>query len=222
MLLKPIVFVLLSQLNPLDEGQNLLLIHKAEEQIQKLEKILRSSRQQEEDLAEVKKILSQLLSDIDDSLEPHRSSSEYQKAILAIQREQLMTDRQKLEEAKNKKMQGIEKRLDHLSTVASQEHRDNVLLANEADLEQIERLEKLVQDSHGQKASALTVHSSLNTWKASVRLSSQLSELLNRLDKISKELEYKRLLEELAIEREKEMIFSAPDSLFLTRSEALE
>lgn len=203
MLLSEILFLTVF-FSPIESAEDLIMIQKIEQQIQKLQQLVDSSEAQEAEVREIRGTLAELLGEIDKSLKPHLETKEFHEALLAVQRKELENRKSSPSEIDNRLKELKEKISEKPDEESSYQY--SALRANEADLREIERLEKDYGQVSVAETQAFTYHSSLNTWKGLVRLSSQLAAMLNELEKVHSELEYKRLREEQLSKEEQEIL----------------
>jgi len=172
-----------------ENAQLMLLVKQSQEQLQTLRRILNSSEATEESVEQAMRAMDRITMGIDNVLEPYKGSRQYQEAALNLQ----------LEGRRERNPQvDVDRYQQHFPEEAAQSRLDqkqlerflsNINQANEADLFDLSSFENRLLEAEAGEVSKLNALATAKSWEASLRLSTQLNELLSEIRVLREEVQ---------------------------------
>lgn len=174
------------------------LINKSEEQIKSLKQVLKYSKQDAASLEKAARILEEMSSGIDKSIEKYQGTKTYEKALIELQSKDdfksTYADSERMRNQYAKQEVGGQDALDTAFVDLVKFQKESVK-ANASDLSDQEKLQQALLSGQQGFIPKIQAQAQLGSWQANTRVSSQLTELLAAVHAVREELRALRLNE---------------------------
>jgi CheY-like chemotaxis protein len=191
-----------------------VIIKQNEEQIRQIQELLEKSKLSIAEARSARELLQQLTTGLDRSLDLMSRSKDYAEIIQHLQIKDNFRNLSFPAENSSKHLEQVSKGL-KTPLFSKQDLTDfksfqqNIALANDADIKAIGGVETLTDKATPYDLQRISTSSALAQWKAVVRLSAQLAEMVSELRSLREEVLAQRVKEEAAQEKEKAWLSEA-------------
>ncbi len=168
-----------SSILPSETLQLQKLIAVSEQQLKAVGELLAHSQRDSASLEKASKILGELASGINQSIEKYQGSKAYEMALLQFQLEGLEEKSSDLEQATQKQSKKSERFM---------KFQNESVQANLSDLDQQKKLEAALRSTDPGFIPKLQTQAQIGSWQASTRVSTQISELLAIIEDLRSEI----------------------------------
>ncbi|MDB5038594.1 MAG: hypothetical protein JWQ35_2122 [Bacteriovoracaceae bacterium] len=179
-----------------DSAQLLLLIEQSQKQVEALQKILQNSELTSEQMKHALELTAHLNEGIDSKLNPLKDTKEYHAALIAIQNREdfaathSLTDQSRV----HPELLGPDElKKNNQSYLDFKNFQSGLVRANEADIQNFQILEKQIAESPPGALSRLHAEAASKNWETNLRLSMQLTELLDQMRSVREEMVQQRV-----------------------------